>query len=86
MDFKEEIMDFKRRALEIVAKISGAEVSSLRPDTELVGDLGIDSPRALQLLVELEEALGIEISDDEAAKMDSVGDILDFLESVPQSA
>lgn len=79
-------MDVKQKALDIVAKISGTAVSSLRNEMDLVGDLGIDSPRALQLLVELEEALEIEISDDDAAKMDSVGDILGFLEGLPQSA
>ncbi|MEE8522404.1 MAG: phosphopantetheine-binding protein [Thermoanaerobaculia bacterium] len=79
-------MEVKQKALEIVAKISGTAVSSLRNEMDLVGDLGIDSPRALQLLVELEEALEIEISEDEAAKMDSVGDILGFLEGLPQSA
>ncbi len=79
-------MDVKQKALDIVAKISGTDTADLRNDMDLVGDLGIDSPRALQLLVELEEALGIEISDDDAAKLDSVGDILSYLESVPQSA
>lgn len=79
-------MDFKQTALGIIAKISGTEVADLRKDMDLVGDLGIDSPHALQLLVELEEALGIEISDDDAAKLDSVGDILGFLEGLPQDA
>ena len=79
-------MDVKQKALDIVAKISGTDTADLRDDMDLVGDLGIDSPRALQLLVELEETLEIEISDDDAAKMDSVGDILGYLDSVPQSA
>jgi len=79
-------MDVKQTALGIVAKISGTDAASLRNDMDLVGDLGIDSPRALQLLVELEEALGVEISDDDAAKMDSVGDILGYLDGLPQNA
>ena len=70
----------KQRALEVIAKVSGEEVSSLEPDMELVADLGIDSPKALQLLVELEEALEIEISDEEAARMDTVGEVLDAVE------
>ena len=46
---------------------------------ELVADLNIDSPKALQLLVDLEDRLSIEISDEDAAKMDTVGDVLDYL-------
>ncbi len=77
-------MDVKQTALDIVAKISGKEAPGLTPEMDLVADLGIDSPKALQLLIELEEALSIEISDDDAAKLDSIGDILDYLK-VPRS-
>lgn len=76
-------MEAKRKALEIIAAISGADVATLTPETELVADLGIDSPKALQLLVDLEDALKIEISDEDAAKLDSVGDILDYLDELP---
>ena len=72
-------MDPKQITLEVIAKISGAEIATLGPEQDLVADLGIDSPRALQLLIELEDALGREISDDDAAKMDTVGDILEFV-------
>jgi len=71
----------KAKALEVIAKLSGENASSLEPGQDLVGDLGIDSPKALQLLVELEEVLGIEISDEDAARMDTVGDVLDYLGS-----
>ncbi|MCP3958703.1 MAG: acyl carrier protein [bacterium] len=74
-------MDIKQKALEIVAKIAGKGVAELEPKHELIADLGIDSPKALQLLLDLEDELGIEISDDEAAAMDTVGDILGFLGS-----
>ena len=72
-------MDVKQKALEIVARISGKDAAELEPKLDLVADLGIDSPKALQLLLDLEEALDIEISDEDAAKMDTVGDILDYL-------
>ncbi len=64
--------------LDVVSALAKVPKDSLKPETELVADLGIDSPKALQLLVELEEALDIEISDEEAAKLESVGDILEL--------
>ncbi len=72
-------MDKKQQALAVVAEVSGRDAAELTPSMELVSDLGIDSPKALQLLVELEEKLEIEISDEAAAKLDTVGDVLDFL-------
>ena len=67
----------KQAVLEIIAEVSGVEVSSLEPETELVADLGIDSPRALQLLVELEDRLEIEIGDEAIEKLDTVGSVLE---------
>lgn len=71
--------DKQRQGLEVLAELAGRPAAELRPELYLVGDLGIDSPKALQLLIALEEKLGIEIADDDAARMDKVGDLLDFL-------
>ena len=70
--------DTTTEALSVISKLADVPQEQLKPETELVADLGIDSPKALQLLVELEEALGIEISDEEAARMETVGDVLKF--------
>jgi acyl carrier protein len=69
-------MDKRSKALDVIGRIAGKPSAELVEKDELVADLGIDSPKALQLLIELEDALGVEISDDDAAKMDTVGDIL----------
>ena len=68
----------RTKAREVLAKLSGVAAADLRPEMELVADLGIDSPKALELLVELEDALGIEIEDEQAAMMEKVVDVLDF--------
>jgi len=69
----------KEDALKILAEISGTAETEIRSDMDLVADLGIDSPKALRLLVRLEDDLDVEISDEEAARMNSVGDVLNFL-------
>lgn len=66
-------------ALDVLSEISGTDKAALKPEMDLVADLGIDSPKALQLLVELEDRLKIEISDDAAAAMETVGDVLGFV-------
>jgi len=66
-------------ALDVLATVSGVARASITREQDLVADLGIDSPKALRLLVELEEALDIEVSDEDAAKMSTVGDVLDYL-------
>ena len=71
--------DKKSIGLAVVSEISGRPAGELQPSQNLVGALGLDSPKALQLLLLLEERLDIEISDEDAAQMDTVGDILDYL-------
>jgi acyl carrier protein len=75
-------MNHREVALSIIAKISKSEVEKITPEMELVADLGFDSARALELLVELEDRLGIEIADEQAAAMNTVADVLGFLEGV----
>jgi acyl carrier protein len=75
----------REAALAAIAKISGTGAEGLEPGMDLVADLGIDSPRALQLLVELEERLGVEISDEEAAAMTTVGDVLAYAEGLAEA-
>ncbi len=67
--------------LDVVAKISGVDRAKLAPSMDLSGELAIDSPKALQILMELEERLQIEISDEDAAKMETLGDILAHVEA-----
>ena len=72
-------METKNVALQILSQLSGKDPETITPEMDLVADLGIDSPKALQLLLELEERLGIEIEDEDAAKIDSVSDILTYV-------
>ena len=62
--------------LAILARETGVAASEITETTELVGDLGMDSPRALQVLVEIEDKLNIEVDDQEVASLRTVGDIL----------
>jgi acyl carrier protein len=79
-------MSLRETALSVIAKVSRVEVAALRTDMDLVADLGFDSAKSLELLVELEEALGIEVSDEQAARLNSVGDILAIVDTLQPPA
>jgi len=70
------VSDRREVVLDVLALVSGVPRASLRPEQDLVADLGLDSPKAVRLLVELEERLGAEIDDAEAAGLSTVGDLL----------
>ena len=69
-------VDSALAVLAILARETGIAVSEINETSELIGDLGIDSPLALQVLVEIEDQLDIEVNDEEVANLRTVGDIL----------
>jgi len=69
------------RVCDIVAKLLKIhDAEKIKPDTRFKEDLNIDSLDALELMMELEGAFGLEIPDEEAEKMLVVGDVIDYLE------
>ncbi len=72
-------------AISVIARVTGVPKGSLSPEMELVADLDMDSAKALELIVELEDQLSIEIDDDDAAGMNTVGDVLATIASFGSS-
>ena len=56
-------------------------VKNITEDSNIVNDLGADSLDTIELVMALEEEFGFEISDNEAEKITTVGDVVRFLES-----
>jgi acyl carrier protein len=54
--------------------------ASLKPDTELYLDLGLDSAGALELLVTLEDAFDIHIRTDDAREVRTLADMVALVE------
>ncbi|MBR2387285.1 MAG: acyl carrier protein [Clostridia bacterium] len=51
-------------------------------DAELSNDLGINSIELADLVMQCEDKFGIEIQDDDIRKFTTVGDVVDYLESI----
>ena len=55
------------------------QVEDIAPTTRLEEDLGVDSLRGVELLIDLEDHYGIIIADEEARKLSTVGEVADFV-------
>ena len=53
-------------------------------DAQIKRDLGADSVDILQLLMRLEDDYGVVIPDQELAKFETVGDVVQFLDNLPK--
>lgn len=70
----------QERVIDIVAEQLGVDKNKVTPDTSFVNDLGADSLDTVELVMELEEEFNINIPDDEAEKIQTVGQAIDYIE------
>lgn len=65
----------------IIASQLKISEEQIKRESLIKADLGADSVDILQLLMTLEEEHGIEIPDEKLVKFETVGDIVDYLDS-----
>jgi acyl carrier protein len=68
------------RVTEIVAEQLGVNKDQITPETSFVNDLGADSLDTVELVMELEEEFDINIPDDAAEKIQTVGQAIEYIE------
>lgn len=71
--------DIKQKVTEIVVRKLGVEESQVTESANFIKDLGADSLDTVELIMEFEKEFGITIEDSEAEKIQTVGDVINFL-------
>ncbi|MCL5069326.1 MAG: acyl carrier protein [Actinobacteria bacterium] len=66
---------------EILVDVLGVKMEDIKAESKFVDDLGADSLDLVELIMSFEDKFGIEISDEEAEKIISVKDALDYINS-----
>ncbi len=66
---------------DIIIDKLGAEEDKITEKASFMDDLGADSLDTVELIMELEEEFGLEIPDEEAEKLATVGDAVKYIES-----
>ena len=64
---------------DIILESLGCDAAAVTPTASLADDLGADSLAAVELVMALEEAVGISIAEEDAANLKTVGDIMTYL-------
>ena len=77
--------EITQRVIDIVAEQLGVDKEKVTPGTSFVNDLGADSLDTVELVMELEEEFDINIPDDAAEKIQTVGQAIEFIESAQDS-
>jgi acyl carrier protein len=64
---------------EIIVEQLGVSAEQVKPEARFIDDLGADSLDTVELIMALEEEFGVEIPDEDAEKMVTVGDAVNYL-------
>lgn len=64
---------------DIIVDQLGVEPEEVTPEASIIDDLGADSLDIVELVMAFESAFGVEIPDEAAEKINTVGDIIDYI-------
>lgn len=73
-------MEVAEKVKSIVAEQLGIKKEEIKETSSFIDDLGADSLDTVELVMALEEEFGIEISDEDAEKIRTVGDAVKYIE------
>ena len=74
-------MDLKEKLITLVAQSMGIDEMDIQMESNFINDLGADSLDTVELVLELEDEFGIDIPDDQAEHMTTVGDVYNYLDN-----
>ncbi len=73
--------DLETRVKEIIVEQLGVDPTEVTPQASFVNDLGADSLDTVELVMALEEEFDVEIPDEDAEKIQNVGQAIDYIKA-----
>ena len=72
--------DIEQKVKDIIINELGVDAEKVTPEASFVEDLGADSLDTVELVMAFEEEFGMEIPDEEAEKLQTVGDAIKYIQ------
>ena len=73
-------MKVDEKVKDIISEQLGVKKEEIKPESSFIDDLGADSLDTVEVVMALEEEFGIEIPDEDAEKITTVGDATKYIE------
>ena len=74
------VENVQERVKNIIVEQLGVEADQVKPEAQFVNDLGADSLDTVELIMRLEDEFDIEIPDEKAEKIKTVGEAVEYIE------
>ncbi len=78
-------MSIEQEVIDIIVEQLGVDSSDVAMDKSFVEDLNADSLDLTELIMTFEEKFGFEISEEEAEKLKTVGDVVEYIKKRQES-
>ncbi|MEI7641238.1 MAG: acyl carrier protein [bacterium] len=69
----------EERVKDVIVAQLGVDAAEVKPESSFIDDLGADSLDTVELVMALEEEFGVEIPDEDAEKVRTVGDTINYI-------
>ena len=73
--------EIQTKVVEIIVDNLGVKEAEVTPEASFTGHLGADSLDTVELIMEFEKAFDLQIPDEEAEKIATVGDVINYIEA-----
>ena len=73
--------EIQAKVVEIIVDKLGVKEAEVTPEASFTGHLGADSLDTVELIMEFEMAFDLQIPDEEAEKIATVGDVINYIEA-----
>jgi acyl carrier protein len=74
-------MSIEEKVIEIISQKLNLSKDQVKPEASFVDDLGADSLDLVELVMAMEEAFGMEVPDEDAEKLRTVKDVIEYVKA-----
>ncbi len=71
--------DSQQKVIDLIVDQLGVDADNVTPDAHFIDDLGADSLDTVELVMAFEEEFDLEIPDEDAEKLETVGNAIEYL-------
>ncbi len=79
--YREDFMSIEDKVKKIIAEKLSVDIEEIVPEASFVDDLGADSLDLVELIMSMEEEFDIDISDEDAEKLVTFKDVIDYIKA-----